>query len=166
MITTSTTTRMAIGLLAGLAAMACQAQADGPVGSFAQLQNGQWVSDPGNPPRADSLAQARVTCRADGQAGIEINWESESGDWTAYDAYASNGRPYFRREIRLAGSSSIVRFQKATPNSTTEMTVDGDRVAGEDYAFLGQSLLTFNRAEDFPFALAPCARSAFRGGAR
>ena len=124
--------------------------------SFGQDDRGVWT-----PIIADDLSKylnvSKVNCSAE-RAEIDVIWNSESGDWAAFDQYSSKGS-FFTRMIRFAQFEDTIQIVKEEPESKPTIK------AGEDvqqYQYLINELEIWAELSDIPFAVPDCATQAFQ----
>jgi hypothetical protein len=126
--------------------------------SFGQNDRGGWSSiDINDLPKY--LNASQVTCS--GQSSeIDVVWNSESGDWAAFDKYSSAGS-FFRRTIRFAQFDQSIEIVQDYADSKPVMTFGGEDV--KQYDFLLRELSIWKRESDLPFRLPKCAEQIFTG---
>lgn len=153
--------RYMIFTLVGLGAIpsACVAQHSiDEIYSFGQEEtSGEWRGVPASD-LASYLNASKVTCSTK-KAEIDVVWNSESGDWAAFDHYSSDGS-FFQRTIRFAQFDQAVEIVKNRPDSEPRMTFGGDEVA--QYDFLLEELTIWTNANALPFQLPACALRVFQ----
>lgn len=143
----------ALALAQACAAQSIQSQTYG----FAETTNGGWkvVSID---KLQDYLVASKVTCGQD-DSNIEIVWNSESGDWAAFDKYSSKGI-FFSRVIRFAQFDQTIQIVKERPESRAVMKIGGDDV--KQYEYLLNELKIWTRRGDFPYRVPDCAAAIFQ----
>ncbi len=123
---------------------------------FFQDNDGQWMATSIEKIH-DYLVSSKVSCEHS-LSFIEIVWNSESGDWAAYDKYSSNC-PFFTRVIRFAQFNDTIEITKVRPDSKPEMKLSGDDV--QQYDYLLKELSIWTQRSEFPYEVPQCAANIF-----
>ncbi|WP_022696725.1 hypothetical protein [Euryhalocaulis caribicus] len=125
--------------------------------SFGQDDRGVW-----SPIIVDDLSKylnvSKVKCSAK-RAEIDVIWNSQSGDWAAFDQYSSKGS-FFIRMIRFAQFEDTIQIVKEEPESKPAIKVGEDV---KQYQYLINELKIWADLSDIPFAVPDCATQAFQG---
>lgn len=103
------------------------------------------------------LESSRVTCSGP-NAEIQVVWNSESGDWAAFDKYSTE-TPYFARVIRFAQFNSTITIVKIKQNSQPKMSFSGNDAL--QYKYLLKEFKIWNKIGDVPFIVPQCARRLY-----
>lgn len=153
--------RQAIACLAliGTAALpsACVAQpiAD-HIYSFGQSESGGWREIPTSD-LSHYFNASKVVCSGR-SSEIDVVWNSDSGDWAAYDKYSNLG-PFFTRTIRFAQFDQAIEIVQDRYDSKPEMMFGGEDV--EQYDFLLKELAIWTQESKVPFLVPSCASDIF-----
>jgi hypothetical protein len=128
---------------------------------FYQTATGEWKPAARKPVHPAALAD--IVCKENG-AKVNMIWYSESGDWTAYDKYASVPGQYFVRTMKFAQFPIAATVIKATPSAEAKVSFSGPSAEVSEYQNTTElpEVRTFDRVEAFPFRLPQCARAAFQ----
>lgn len=143
----------AVALTQACAAQSIPSQSFG----FVQTDSGRWEAASVDKLQ-DYLVASKVTCKVS-YSEIDIVWNSESGDWAAFDKYSSTG-PFFTRIVRFAQFDNTIQIVKERPESRPTMKIGGDDV--KQYDYLLKELSIWTRRREFPYDVPQCAADIFR----
>lgn len=146
-------------LLAGVIAFppACVAQpAINSTFGYAQTHQGRWISVSLSDLQNYSTS-SRVVCSLN-KSEINFVWNSESGDWAAFDKYSSD-TPFFVRTVRFAQFDETIQVTMNKPRSKPFLKIEGENV--QQYEFLLSELAIWTQARSFPYKLPECALKIF-----
>lgn len=144
-------------LIFAIFAQSCSSQADSvKLFGFAERNEGGWVQI-----EVDDLPNymnsSRIFCDRS-RSEINVVWNSEDGDWAAFDKYSSVGR-FFTREIRFAQFHDVIEIVKNQPNSIPSMRIGESSL--DQYEYLLNELHIWTAPSDFPYDIPGCAEKIF-----
>jgi hypothetical protein len=151
---------IAFGCLVAVAtATSCSAQSKY---RFVENEGGTWVPLSSPARTSASTAAAEVSCQGH-SALVKITWYSDSGDWTAFDSYASNG-VFFSRTLKFAQFPIKVLIHKKSPSAKAMIRYIGQSQDVSEYRDTTDlpDVHSFSSLRDFPFQLPNCAQNAFK----